>query len=88
MERCAIYAAIDRERTYQDWKRRPQQRPVAEWLLILRRELNEAMDDWTLAGDDRAALVELLQVAAVAVACIEQHGIVERVYPIGMEAHR
>lgn len=50
---------------------------VGEWLLILQREVQEAIDAW-LKGDSQAGLEEVLQVAAVAVACMEQHGVRER----------
>jgi hypothetical protein len=70
--------AMAREADYQDRKRPPVVRPVAEWLLVMRAELNEAMDDWVEAGDDCAALVEILQVMTVGMRCLTQHGVVER----------
>ena len=76
-----IFNAIDRERQYQDKKwgtieSRPHS--VAEWLLILESELTEAKQAWIKKNGDHSALMELVQVAAVAVACLEQHGVVER----------
>jgi len=80
MLRNDVYAAITREREYQErrWGTVGEpSRTVAEWLLILCSELHEAEEAWVGGGDDDA-LCEILQVAAVAVACMEQHGAVER----------
>lgn len=73
-----VVDAIKRERMHQErrWGRRP--RAVGEWLLILERELGEATEAWATHEGDRHALEEILQVAAVAVACLEEHGAVER----------
>ena len=75
-----VFEAIQRERTYQDAKWGTiEQRPhtVGEWLLIAESELQEAKTAWCKGHGDAGALEELIQVAAVAVACMEQHGIVE-----------
>ncbi len=76
-----IYAAITRERAYQDDKwGTPFEHPhdVPGWLLIMRGELEEAEQGWLKGNGDKDALRELLQVIAVGVACLEQHGVVER----------
>lgn len=84
-----IFFAITRERLYQDEKYgTPEHRnlSLARYLLIIRKELNEAMDaivdeetdEETDEGALANAMCELLQVAAVAVAAMEQHGIIER----------
>lgn len=77
--RAEIMAAVMRERDYQDAKH-PGQKPVTGFLLIMRAELDEAIDAWvnSKSGDDAAALREVLQVVAVGFQCLEQHGIVER----------
>ena len=72
--------AIMRERKYQDLKHgtideRPHE--VGAWLTILRTELREAEEAWASKHGDEAALREILQIATVAVACMEQHGVVE-----------
>jgi hypothetical protein len=74
-----VVAAIWRERAYQD-ARHPGPKPLTGYLLIMRAELEEAIDGWvnSRSGDDEAALREVLQVVAVGVACLEQYGIVER----------
>jgi len=71
-----VWAAIERERAYQDKKwgtldAHPHQ--FGAWLAILRRELREALDAWCSAHGDAGALEELLQVASVAFACLTQH---------------
>lgn len=76
-----VFVAITNERAYQDKKwgtinQHPHE--VPGWLLIMERELQEAKDAWTTQRGDRAALMEILQVAAVAVACLEQHGVISR----------
>ncbi len=78
-----VVDAIRRERDYQerDWGARP--RSVAEWLLILEGELQEAKEAWVKNAGDRHALEEILQVAAVAVSCLVEHGVVERAQPGG-----
>lgn len=76
-----VFAAIARERAWQDQKwgtiaEHPHE--VGGWLTLVRKELREAEDAWCSQRGDASALEELLQVAAVAIACIQQHGIVER----------
>lgn len=75
-----ILFAIARERLYQDRKYgTPEQRElsVSTYLLIMRKELDEAIDAM-VKGDADHAMIELLQVVAVGVAAMEQHGVVER----------
>ncbi len=73
-----IWEAIRREREYQDakWGQNPHE--VGAFLLIMQKELQEAIDAWCSHRGDEGALEELLQVVAVGVACMEQHGVVER----------
>jgi len=72
-------AGIAVERQYQNlkWGSPNASGPhsVAEWLLIIESELAEAKDGWVDHGGERRALEELVQVAAVAVAALEQHGV-------------
>lgn len=72
-----VFKAIGDERKYQDKKYGTlgdHPHTVGEWLLILEAELNEAKSEWVKGKGDKFALREILQVAAVAVACMEQHG--------------
>lgn len=78
-----VYQAIDDERRYQEnkWgKLCENSHTVGEWLLILRSELDEACMAWVAHAGDEVALREIVQVAAVAVAALEQHG------PVGRES--
>ena len=77
-EQQLIFEAIGRERDFQDRKYGAGRlHNIPGWLLILRKELEEAEIAWCKEGDANA-LCELLQVIAVGVACLEQHGISER----------
>lgn len=80
-QRVAIFEAIDRERVYQDMKRGPAHDrglSLGDWVLILQEELEEVRREFVRNEGDRAARKEVLQVAAVAVACLECLGVVER----------
>lgn len=79
-----VFDAIKNERTYQDFKwgdieQHPQD--IAGWLLIVRKELEEAEHSWVKGNPDES-LKELLQVVATGIAALEQHGIVERDYGV------
>lgn len=71
-----VYAAIENELAYQDNKwgsGKPQS--LAGYLLILQAEINEAIDGWMKNADGRdAPLAEVVQVAAVAIRCLEDYG--------------
>ena len=76
-----VFNAIKRERTYQDNKHGTIEKhphTVGEWLLIIEDELQEAKNGWCREHSDARAMEEILQVIATGVACLEQHGIVER----------
>ena len=77
-KRNTVYAAIDRERAYQDAKWGPNPHTVGEWILILQAELDEAKHAWVKNPGDGPALTEILQVISVGVACLEDHPIHER----------
>ena len=80
-----IIDAIQRERDYQDAKwGTVEENPhsIFQWANLIDEELLEAsrsIDN----GRKLAALREILQVAVVCVACLEQHGIVERPHDNG-----
>jgi len=76
-----VFEAIRGERLYQDSKwgtilQHPH--TVAEWLLIMQSELNEGLAAWVGNEGEAQALLEILQVVSVGVACLEQHGVVNR----------
>lgn len=79
-----IFAAILRERAYQQAKRPDSHANGHElpgWIAIMRAELHEAEMAW-VKGDGAPAnadsLREMLQVVATGIACLQQHGVVER----------
>lgn len=73
-----VVEKIRQEREYQNSKwgtveEHPQSIPG--YLLVIRKELEEAENGWmkNVSGRD-SAMAEILQIAAVAVAAMEQHG--------------
>lgn len=77
VSRDHVKLAIDNERDYQDAKwgsleEHPHSLP--EWIMIMKGELREAEDAWLKCHGDAAVKLEILQVVAVGVACLEQHG--------------
>ena len=81
MTTATIYRAIKAERRYQDVVHGTiEENPhtVGEWLLIIESELTEAKHAWIHGKGDVDALLEILQIAATAVACMEDRGVVTR----------
>jgi len=80
MARPNIYDAIETERAYQDKKygdQHDRQLSLGDFILIIEEELSEAKQEFVRNGRI-FSLREILQVAAVCVACMEVHGVVER----------
>ena len=74
----AIIKTILIERDYQDKKwGKDRKHEIPTWFLILRKELDEAEEAWLKKGDEEA-IIELSQVVAVGIACMEQHGAINR----------
>ena len=77
----AVFGAITRERQYQDAKwgtidENPHR--ISEWIVIMKRGIDETVKGMVDFPGHEEALKEILQVVAVGVACLQQHGIVER----------
>lgn len=73
-----VFEKIEQERLSQDVKwgsLEEKQQSVSGYLLIIRKELEEAEQGWmkNVQGRD-SALSEILQIASVAVACLQQYG--------------
>lgn len=70
---------LEAERDYQDTKWGPVDRnghSIGEWILLLEAELNEAKLALIKGGEGRDNVMhEILQVAALGVAAVQQHGI-------------
>lgn len=82
MQRSDVYQVIDNERAYQDWKwgsitDHPHE--VGAWLLLMEQLLQKARAAWVGCSGDIPALDELRQVVTVGVACMEQHGVRQRI---------
>ncbi len=71
---AAIWDAIVRERHYQDGRFGPPDHTIPGWVLILRKQLDNAVDHWFDEDTDKA-LTEILHVIAVGFSCLEQHGV-------------
>lgn len=74
---------IERERAYQQSKWSPfggnePVHSVAEWLLIIQKLCEDSRMEWFSKGNS-FALHEVRQIAATAIACLEQCGCPERV---------
>lgn len=75
-----VIAAVIDERSYQDGKWgtiADNPHTVGKWLVIMQEELGEAISA-IVANDMQQSLAEIRQVAAVAIACLEQHGVTFR----------
>ena len=73
--KVGICALIDKERNRQDrihGEIEDHPHSVAEWLLIMRKELQKAENAWIKNGNP-SAIIEIIEVIAVGVACLEQH---------------
>ena len=77
LSRSEVYSAINKERDHQDNKwgiNKPQSLPG--FLVVLEKELQEAKDAWVKNVEgEHAALNEIVQIAATAVACLEKYGV-------------
>lgn len=83
MSRDEIYQAIDRERDYQDEKwgtLEEHNHTLEEWCDILYQRVDKAWRNCRTPNttNPKQALHEILTVASVAIACMEQHGVSER----------
>jgi hypothetical protein len=87
-QKDAILEIIE-EREFQDRKFGPgSNHTIGEWILIMESELAEAKVALIKGGKGRdSVLQEIVQVCAVGVACLEQHGTAEvgRMQPIVQE---
>jgi len=72
-------AAIISERLYQEQKWPGHRHTLAEWILIMRKCLNDAERLWVTGhGNQEDALHEIRQVVATGVAAMEQCGALQR----------
>lgn len=71
-----VFELIKREREYQNKKwGRDRTQSIPGFIAVIEGELNEAKHGWLKnVPAKHSSLSEILQIAAVAVACIEEHG--------------
>lgn len=74
-----VMKSIKEERDYQDKKwdsLDEREQSIPGYMLVLRKELEEAEIGWckNIPGK-HSSLAEMCQIAAVAIACLQQHGI-------------
>lgn len=73
-----VFTAVAEERVFQDAKHgHPDDNPhtIGAWILVLEAELAEAKLACIKGGEGRNNVIsEIIQIAATAVACLEQHG--------------
>ena len=80
MERSEVLKAIATELEYQDAKWgtiHQHSHEVGAWIALLQKRVNDALVAWASSNGDLKALDEIRKVAALAVACGEQHGFVD-----------
>ena len=73
-----VFRAVQREIAWRKAKWGNHGFEVGSWILLMQKELEEARDGWCASTDDIHALREILQVIALGVSCLEQHGVIER----------
>lgn len=86
--RDRVYEAIDSERKFQDCKWgsvKDHPHEVGAWILIMEQLIADARKAWVTKSNDIEALAEIRKVAAVAVACGEQHGFANRYFNTSIE---
>lgn len=77
-----VIKAIEGEREYQERKWPGHKHTTAEWLLIIEKLCGDARKAWVTGHGDNEALHEIRQIAATAVAAMEQCGAPERGQPV------
>ena len=81
-DRHLVYSAIDEEREYQDNlpSTRTDGRPktVGEYVAMMQYYQNQLVEEWTMNPGDKAALDVMRKIAAIAVHCMEDHGVEKR----------
>lgn len=81
MKRKKVYKMIDEERDYQDslckdtFRHSESDRSVPAELLMLKVYIDKASEDWTKNHGDIPALHQVRKIAALAVRCLENHGV-------------
>lgn len=84
MTRAEVFALLEEERQHQDKKWgsvTDHPHDVGGWLTLIRVYLTRAEAAWATSRGDAGALAEVRKLAALAVACLEQHSDAELLKP-------
>ncbi len=86
-DRSEVFGVLMRERTYQrlrwgvrqrDGSMVEQAHSVGDFLVYIQHYLNAAIRNMSMTSGSEAAMADVRKIAALCVACAEQHGIPER----------
>lgn len=80
MNREEVYSIIDGEREYQEYKWKGHRHEVGAYITILQNYVDKSRHAWTDNNGDEKALEEIRKIAAIAVSCMEEHGVNKRKY--------
>lgn len=75
MQRDEVFKLIDEEREYQErrWPKPGHSHSVTEYLVYMRDYIETALHDVTHTNGDYAIRQNVRKIAALAVACMEEH---------------
>jgi hypothetical protein len=82
MDRLEVYKRIDGERNYQELRKQAlgwsEKHSVGDWVVFMEQYMRQAIERGSKESGWNGALEELRKVAALAIACFEEHGVPER----------
>ena len=78
VSRKHVYIAIDEERDYQNLKWAGHKHEVGAYLTILKVYIDKAAHEWCGESGDAKAKHQIRKIAAIAVACMEENGVMPR----------
>lgn len=81
-DRKLVYNVIDEEREYQDslplTRTDGSSKTVGDYVVMMQYYQNQLVEEWTMNPGDKAALNVIRKIAAIAVHCMEDHGVEKR----------
>lgn len=90
IDRAKVYAAIDSERSYQDYLKKDRtsnptdgtrsiDHTVGDFVTMMQHYQNQLVEAWTANPGDAQAMEVMRKIGGIAVNCMEQHGAPKRV---------
>jgi hypothetical protein len=78
-----VYKAVDGERTYQErrWQRPAHNHTNTEYLVYIQHYVHQALEAVSVDDGEWATFPALRKIAALAVAAMEENGVIERDNP-------